>query len=1099
MTVTTQTKKVTATGNGSATTFSFSPIVIFASTDIVVTTTVIATGVETTLSEGSSSSTYSVGITTYPATGSITYPASGGSPLASTHTITIKRVLTLEQQTDLNNQGGYFPDTQETQFDKLLMIDLQQQDDIARALKFPVSYTGSVVPEMATPVAGGYLLWNATADAIELSTNSNAQYLGGNGTVSLPFYSFSADGDNGLYRIGANNVGMSIAGTKLLDYGAATLGLTGALTTSGIISVDDTTTSTSGTTGSIHTDGGIGVAGTAHIVGVTTHGGDILSDTDSTDSIGSTGVRWLKLWVDSIQTTGNTDISGNLTVTGNLTINGTTVTNDATNTEIKDPLIELNSGAGSNANDLGFIFERGSTGNNGFLGWDESGDHFVAATTTATGGSTGNISYAYAPFNCSTITATAGALSGLTSIAMSAGATLTAGFLDEDDMASDSAVAGVTQQSVKAYVGSNLTAPGIQMTWESTTTDTDQGAGKVWANNATLSSATVLYFDDVENNGVSINAFVDSLDNPTATNSATIYIAEGGTGGAGVVFQVSGAVTSASTYSKVAVTHVATYGTLTDADLIGVVVAFSADNGTMNGPGSSTDNAVARFTGTGGATLQNSATLIDDNDLLTAPGGVAFNKGGDIPSASPLVIDTDGGMFDVTGTTGFSAMTVAAKRLFILQFDGVVTLTHGAGTLDLPGNANITTAAGDSMLCYATAANVVRVLSYTSSVMGAASTSAGGTVEVATQVEVNAGTDALRSLAPSTLAGSNYVNAHNFVHNPSFDVAQRGVTFNATSDPLNSDDLYHLDRWYTLSEGNDIVDITKQTDGGVGNRSYIRLDVETASKKFGIAQIMEGSDVHSLLSESQVVSLSFNAKVNNVSAGRMDNIKAGVISWSGTEDAVTSDLIAAWGAEDTTPTLISNATFENTPANLSVTASDTRLKVENISIDQSGVNNLIVFIWCDGLTGTVTDKIEITNVQLEVGAIATAFSPRAYTTELTICQRYFERLGTLTGADNAAIGTGYANDTSSAYCLVPYTRKRIQPTITPFDAAAFRIWYTGGFQGSSAIGTTNGAASLDGVWLDVTAASAALTAGDGLILSGLDSDGTDYLDIIAEL
>ena len=87
-------------------------------------------------------------------------------------------------------------------------------------------------------------------------------------------------------------------------------------------------------------------------------------------------------------------------------------------------------------------------------------------------------------------------------------------------------------------------------------------------------------------------------------------------------------------------------------------------------------------------------------------------KGGDIASASPLVIDTDGNMFDVTGTTGFSAMTVAAGTWFILQFDGALTMTHGAGTLDLPWGANITTATGGMALCVATAANVVRVVSY---------------------------------------------------------------------------------------------------------------------------------------------------------------------------------------------------------------------------------------------------------------------------------------------------------------------------------------------------------------------------------------------------
>lgn len=98
--------------------------------------------------------------------------------------------------------------------------------------------------------------------------------------------------------------------------------------------------------------------------------------------------------------------------------------------------------------------------------------------------------------------------------------------------------------------------------------------------------------------------------------------------------------------------------------------------------------------------------------LMNVTGQINFVKGGDIASASPTVIGTDGDMFDVTGTTGFSAFTVAAGRLFMCQFDGALIMTHGAGTLDLLGGANITTAAGDTGLFYATAANVVRMLSW---------------------------------------------------------------------------------------------------------------------------------------------------------------------------------------------------------------------------------------------------------------------------------------------------------------------------------------------------------------------------------------------------
>ena len=87
----------------------------------------------------------------------------------------------------------------------------------------------------------------------------------------------------------------------------------------------------------------------------------------------------------------NVVIGGNLTVTGDYTVNGSTSTNSVTNMVISDNLIELNNGAGSNANDSGLVIERGSTGDNAIFMWDESADKFVVGTTTATGASTGNL------------------------------------------------------------------------------------------------------------------------------------------------------------------------------------------------------------------------------------------------------------------------------------------------------------------------------------------------------------------------------------------------------------------------------------------------------------------------------------------------------------------------------------------------------------------------------------------------------------------------------------------------------------------------------------------------------------------------------------
>lgn len=85
----------------------------------------------------------------------------------------------------------------------------------------------------------------------------------------------------------------------------------------------------------------------------------------------------------------NVVIPQNLVINGNLDVNGTTTTIDTTNLSVSDQIIELNRGATSNTNDAGLIIERGSTGNNATVFWDESADKWTLGTTTSTGDETG--------------------------------------------------------------------------------------------------------------------------------------------------------------------------------------------------------------------------------------------------------------------------------------------------------------------------------------------------------------------------------------------------------------------------------------------------------------------------------------------------------------------------------------------------------------------------------------------------------------------------------------------------------------------------------------------------------------------------------------
>jgi len=137
---------------------------------------------------------------------------------------------------------------------------------------------------------------------------------------------------------------------------------------------------------------------------------------------------------------------------------------------------------------------------------------------------------------------------------------------------------------------------GLDMTFESTTTDTDQGAGKVWFNHGTLSSATVLYMDDVDANSASINSWVDSWDDSTTTAlRGTVKVVQQADPAIFAVYNVTGAVTSATTYSKIPVSYVTGAGSFSDTDASSVSFSRTGDKGATGATGGSTpdDNSVS--------------------------------------------------------------------------------------------------------------------------------------------------------------------------------------------------------------------------------------------------------------------------------------------------------------------------------------------------------------------------------------------------------------------------------------------------------------------------------------------------------------------------
>ena len=161
--------------------------------------------------------------------------------------------------------------------------------------------------------------------------------------------------------------------------------------------------------------------------------------------------------------------TGNVTITGNLDVNGTTTTLDSTNSTITDRLIELGNGTtGTPANDMGLVFERGSS-DNVFIGWDESADAIAIGTGSFTGASTGDLSFTRANLNVSAVDAASLSTTGNITVG---------GTVDGRDVATDGskldgiesgATADQTDEEIQDIVGamfSSNTETGITATYQ---------------------------------------------------------------------------------------------------------------------------------------------------------------------------------------------------------------------------------------------------------------------------------------------------------------------------------------------------------------------------------------------------------------------------------------------------------------------------------------------------------------------------------------------------------------------------------------------------------------------------------------------------------
>ena len=272
----------------------------------------------------------------------------------------------------------------------------------------------------------------------------------------------------------------------------------------------------------------------------------------------------------------------------------------------------------------------------------------------------------------------------------------------------------------------------------------------------------------------------------------------------------------------------------------------------------------------------------------------------------------------------------------------------------------------------------------------------------------------------------------NLIINGAMNVAQRGTS----SAGLGADaTTYLLDRWAFGTGGTaGRLTMSQDSDGPAGFANSLKLDCTTADTSTAAAEQsyiiykFEGQDLQQLkkgTSSAESMTLSFYVKGNAAATYTAEFYDADnqrhngqtfsvTTSWNKVTLTYVPDTTGAYnddnalslyffiwihaGSEFTSGTFTSNTWLSNDA---------TRRIADQTSFYDS-----------------TSRTLNITGVQLEVGAVATNFEHRSYGEELALCQRYYQR-----GISNGALGVS-VHSTQATFGFRLPVEMRSEPTVS---------------------------------------------------------------------
>lgn len=256
---------------------------------------------------------------------------------------------------------------------------------------------------------------------------------------------------------------------------------------------------------------------------------------------------------------------------------------------------------------------------------------------------------------------------------------------------------------------------------------------------------------------------------------------------------------------------------------------------------------------------------------------------------------------------------------------------------------------------------------------------------------------------------------------------QRGTSFTSIANTLT----YTADRWFAVGGASSSISVSRQAQTDVvGFARSLRWGrgSGTNTATINLGQVLESNDTIRL--QGQTCTLSFWAKAGAQFSAGNSALSVLVASGTGTDEGASAFVGATWtGYGSLTLTPLQGGAAPAANIAQPITATATRYAF-TFAVPATATELGVLLNYAPTGANNTTDTVDFYGLQIEAGALASAFEHRDVQVELEICQRYAWVISE--PANNVLVAIGGTTAAANVQNFLFYTpvQMRAAPTLT---------------------------------------------------------------------